>query len=752
MSSRYRKAPTKLSTQGSLPYICRNKLRLLVDADARGIRNVRGQQAGRVPYRVLSEAVAQSKRARDERDARHVALAYVISPPAGFVSAGLADAALECTALARALRLAEWVGPGRQLTSSGVLRPAVAAEACQVLGIELPGARLRSALDVDELMRDWTVALDADLIAFNGRHVYATPALTASADPERVLSAWVTAAARGVGLLGEDMPGEGMIGEDMLGERVPGEGTLGESCVGCLIVLHELYTAEGPVDLEALAGAVAAATEPGATELGAADGEPCPDCGRVHDPTVLPSLADLIDDGPDDLGLYDLDDDPDELDSWEHAENTVASLAAFGAVSAPDGAALLDAVAAADGVAVPDAAVAPEGAVQLTPLGSMLAAAVFEGCAPAPDADVATVVSAISDVPPAVARTLARPWLDARSADAAVGELLAHAESVNGEKRVAALAFATDVGPEAAQTWREWAGRPGFGAYARQWLASQGEPAAEDPADEAWLAVDALSVMLEVLPVMLPPTLLPALLRQYTGHDMDEALASMRDSGHPAAADVVARLTGRATPMPSLRGPIRGARTRARGGASASGTIYQLKISLRGVSKPPVWRRVAVPADITLAEMHEVILRAMGWHGGHLHVFSIGWEEYGTPSPDLGHADDAAVGLSQVLSAPGDKIRYTYDFGDDWEHDIQLEEVMREEPGRTYPSCLAGKGACPPEDCGGAPGYAELKEILADPGNEQYQDMLDWLGLDSGEAFDPKAFPIDVVNARLLAM
>lgn len=98
-----------------------------------------------------------------------VALAYVISPPAGFVSADLADAALECIALARALRLAEWVGPGRQLTSSGVLRPAAAAEACQVLGIELPGGRLRSALDVDELMRDWTVALDADLIAFNGR-------------------------------------------------------------------------------------------------------------------------------------------------------------------------------------------------------------------------------------------------------------------------------------------------------------------------------------------------------------------------------------------------------------------------------------------------------------------------------------------------------------------------------------------------------------------------------------------------------
>ena len=167
------------------------------------------------------------------------------------------------------------------------------------------------------------------------------------------------------------------------------------------------------------------------------------------------------------------------------------------------------------------------------------------------------------------------------------------------------------------------------------------------------------------------------------------------------------------------------------------------------MSKPPVWRRVAVPADFTLAELHEVVLRAMGWDGGHLHVFSTGWEEYGTPSPDLGHADDAAVLLSDVLSVPGDRLRYTYDFGDDWEHDIQLEEILGDEPGSTYPSCLAGKGACPPEDCGGAWGYADLKRILADPGDEQHQDMLDWLGLDSGAAFDPKEFSIDAVNARL---
>lgn len=190
---------------------------------------------------------------------------------------------------------------------------------------------------------------------------------------------------------------------------------------------------------------------------------------------------------------------------------------------------------------------------------------------------------------------------------------------------------------------------------------------------------------------------------------------------------------------------------RASASARSTGDIYQLKISLRGVSKPRVWRRVAVPADITLDLLHEVIIGAMGWHGGHLHVFSTGWEEYGKLDPELGlaHADEAAVRLLELLSAPGDKLRYTYDFGDDWVHDILLEKVLRETPENTYPHCMAGKGRRPPEDCGGVWGYADLKDILADSGHEEHQDMLDWLCLVSADAFDPSAFSIDDVNARL---
>jgi hypothetical protein len=611
------------------------------------------------------------------------------------VSAEFVDAALGCAALVRARRLAEWVGAGRQLTSSGVLRPAAALEACRVLGIRLPGARLRSALDADELMQDWTVAVDAGFIAVDGRRVYVAEDQRTSPDPGQVLNAWMKAAAAAVGVAHEP-------------------------CAGCITVLHELSTSDRPLTAEELAEAVAA------TKPGVPGGQPCPDCGGVHDGGVLLGIGSLIG-GP----------DLDELDSRGHAQQTIAALAAFGAIISPGAPAF------------------PDSAVRLTPLGSMLARAVFEGGAPAPDADAETVVAATSEVPPPVARTLARPWLEARPAYAAARELLAFAESASAGQRLAALAFTRELGPDATAAWQEWARRPGFGVYARRWLADQGEPTADDPADEAWLTVEALSIMMDALPATLPPFLLAEFVQQETGSDAAEMLSLLRSSGHPAAADVAARLTGQPDLMPSLTGGIAGLMPRARRGSGSAaaertdGAVYQLKISLRRVSKPPVWRRVAVPADITLSALHEVILHAMGWHGGHLHVFTTGWAEYGTPGPDLGHADDSAVRLAEVLSVPGEKLRYTYDFGDDWEHDIQLEEIGREEPEGSYPSCLAGKGACPPDDCGGAWGYAELKQILADPDDEEHQEMLEWLGLDSGEEFDPKEFSIDRVNARL---
>ena len=94
-------------------------------------------------------------------------------------------------------------------------------------------------------------------------------------------------------------------------------------------------------------------------------------------------------------------------------------------------------------------------------------------------------------------------------------------------------------------------------------------------------------------------------------------------------------------------------------------------------------------------------------------------------------------------------MSYVYDFGDDWRHKIQVEDIGAAEPGSTYPRCLTGKRAAPPEDCGGLWGYAELIEILADPAHPEFEDRLDWLGLYSADESDPAEFSVDEINDKL---
>lgn len=93
---------------------------------------------------------------------------------------------------------------------------------------------------------------------------------------------------------------------------------------------------------------------------------------------------------------------------------------------------------------------------------------------------------------------------------------------------------------------------------------------------------------------------------------------------------------------------------------------------------------------------------------------------------------------------------YTYGFGDSWEHLITVEQLQTASAGLHYPRCVDGAGACPPEDCGGAPGYSDLKVILADPAHEEYHAMLAWLGLRSATEFAPARFAPDEANTRLL--
>lgn len=177
--------------------------------------------------------------------------------------------------------------------------------------------------------------------------------------------------------------------------------------------------------------------------------------------------------------------------------------------------------------------------------------------------------------------------------------------------------------------------------------------------------------------------------------------------------------------------------------------VLQLRIRLLGVTKPPVWRRLLVAADIRLDRLHDVIQAAMGWENYHMHVFSAAGCEYGLPDPELGFRDERKTTLNGVIAEAGDRLRYTYDFGDDWEHEIVVEKVHRAESGARYPICVAGKGRCPPEDCGGVWGYASLRETLADPNDDEHADMLEWLAFEAASEFDPADFDVAEVNAVL---
>jgi hypothetical protein len=178
-------------------------------------------------------------------------------------------------------------------------------------------------------------------------------------------------------------------------------------------------------------------------------------------------------------------------------------------------------------------------------------------------------------------------------------------------------------------------------------------------------------------------------------------------------------------------------------------TILQVKITLLRVSKPPVWRRLLLGSEMSLGQLHGVIQVAMGWWDYHMHVFSTQAGEYGVPDPELGFLDESRMMLSQLLSEPGNRIRYTYDFGDAWEHEISLEKVLGVDSEQLYPTCVAGRGACPPEDCGSIWGYARLREVLADPSDEEHARVLEWLELESASDFDAAAFEIAPVNNSL---
>ncbi|RII74873.1 plasmid pRiA4b ORF-3 family protein [Pseudomonas monteilii] len=174
--------------------------------------------------------------------------------------------------------------------------------------------------------------------------------------------------------------------------------------------------------------------------------------------------------------------------------------------------------------------------------------------------------------------------------------------------------------------------------------------------------------------------------------------------------------------------------------------LLVLRIELKNI-EPTIWRRVAVPENITLGRLHLVIQIAMGWENGHLHEFEIAGEHYGTPDRDgWGPQVKPEARKTLIKALAGKKaFRYVYDFGDSWDHRIKVEKRLPAIACEQLPFCVDGANACPPEDVGGAWGYADFLEAMANTEHPEHEAMMEWYG----EPFNPTAFDREQVNEWL---
>ena len=177
-------------------------------------------------------------------------------------------------------------------------------------------------------------------------------------------------------------------------------------------------------------------------------------------------------------------------------------------------------------------------------------------------------------------------------------------------------------------------------------------------------------------------------------------------------------------------------------------TDVLLRIELLRIA-PHVWRRVIVPQTVTLEKLHIVLQAAMGWTDSHLHEYKIANKRYGIEDPDWPASapiiDERRARLKSFIEDRVKDFIYHYDFGDSWEHEVTIEQLVASEVARQPIICTAGEGACPPEDVGGEPGYETFLVAIADPRHERHVEFKEWIGY----PFDPNAFDLNSVNQRL---
>lgn len=166
--------------------------------------------------------------------------------------------------------------------------------------------------------------------------------------------------------------------------------------------------------------------------------------------------------------------------------------------------------------------------------------------------------------------------------------------------------------------------------------------------------------------------------------------------------------------------------------------VARLKITLTD-TQPPIWRRVEVPAAITLKNLHAVIQAAMGWKNYHLYQFHVGKQTVNGPGfDDIGFSGQRnitaeSVQLNGLITVGTKRFGYLYDMGDSWDHELRIEKVSPAETATTYPRFIDGAGQCPPEDVGGLPGFYNFLDALEDPAHPDHEELFDW----HGGPFDP---------------
>ena len=176
-------------------------------------------------------------------------------------------------------------------------------------------------------------------------------------------------------------------------------------------------------------------------------------------------------------------------------------------------------------------------------------------------------------------------------------------------------------------------------------------------------------------------------------------------------------------------------------------STYDLKITLLEID-PPIWRRLQVPGTIWLCCLHDAIQIAMGWTDSHLHQFEKDGTNWGVAewddTGDLELTSEDRVPLGEVLKFAGDKLIYSYDFGDGWRHEVVLEKITPSE-ALIKPVCLAGERRCPPEDVGGPRGYQQFLEAVFDPKHQEFEHYRQW----AGRPIHAEEFDLQAVNRVL---